>query len=61
MRCSTTARAGTRTGERSTLRPGYEALFGAAEMYAERNRLGLSALIAVALEEYLDRERAEAE
>jgi hypothetical protein len=43
------------------VRPGDEALFEAAEMYAERNRLSLSALIAVALEEYLGRERARAE
>jgi hypothetical protein len=37
------------------VRPADEALFEAAERYAERNRLSLSALIAAALEEYLGR------
>jgi hypothetical protein len=43
------------------VRPSDEALFEAAEKYAERNRLSLSALIAVALEEYLGGRRPEAE
>jgi hypothetical protein len=43
------------------VRPGAQALFEAAELYAERNRLSLSALIAVALDEYLGRERANAQ
>jgi hypothetical protein len=43
------------------VRPGDEARFEAAERYAERNRLSLSSVIAAALEEYLDRRRAEAE
>ena len=43
------------------VRPSDEALFEAAESYAERNRLSLSALIAAALEEYLDRARTKAE
>jgi hypothetical protein len=37
------------------VRPADQALFEAAEAYAERNRSSLSALIATALEEYLDR------
>ena len=43
------------------VRPGDEALFEAAERYADRNRLSLSALIAAALEEYLDRAGTKAE
>ena len=38
-----------------------EALFAAAERYAERNRLSLSALIAAALEAYLAQATSRAE